>query len=34
MEKEKILKAIMELPKVKTNKPISAMDSISVDDLI
>lgn len=34
MDKEEILKAIMELPELETNKPISAMNSISVDDLM
>lgn len=34
MNKEEILKAIMDLPKVETNNPISAMNSISVDDLM
>ncbi len=34
MEKEEILKAIMELPKVEANKPISAINSINVDDLM
>ena len=34
MSKEEILKAIMDLPKVETNNPISAMNSISVDDLM
>lgn len=33
MEKEEILKAIMELPKVETNNPISTMYGIDVDDL-
>lgn len=32
--KEKILESIMELPKAKTNNPISAMNSISVEDLM
>lgn len=34
MDKEELLKAIMELPKVETNNPISAMNSINVDDLM
>lgn len=34
MAKDEILKAIMELPKVKANKPISAINSISVNDLM
>lgn len=34
MNKEKILKAIMELPKVETINPISAMNSINIDDLM
>ncbi len=34
MNKEEFLKAIMELPKVETNNPISTMNSINVDDLI
>lgn len=34
MNKEEFLKAIMELPKVETNNPISTMTSINVDDLM
>ena len=34
MKKEDFLKDIMELPKVETNNPISAMNSINVDDLM
>lgn len=34
MTKEEFLKAIMELPKVATNNPISAMNGINVDDLM
>lgn len=34
MNKEEILKAIMELPKVKTNNAISSMNSINVGDLM
>ena len=34
MNKEEVLKAIMELPKIEINNPISAMNSISVDDLM
>lgn len=34
MNKEEFLKAIMELPKVATNNPISAMNGINVDDLM
>lgn len=34
MEKEEILKAIMELPRLKANNPISAMVGISVDELM
>lgn len=34
MNKEEFLKAIMELPKIETNNPISAMNSINVDDLM
>ena len=34
MNKEEFLKAIMELPKVETDNPISAMNSINVDDLM
>lgn len=34
MNKEEFLKAIMELPKVETDTPISAYRSINVDDLI
>lgn len=34
MNKEELLKAIMELPKVETNNPISAMNTINVDDLM
>lgn len=34
MTREDILKAIAELPKIETNNPISAMNSISVDDLM
>lgn len=34
MNKEDFLKAIMELPKVAANNPISAMNVINVDDLM
>ena len=34
MDKEELLKKIMELPKIETNKPISAMNCINIDDLI
>lgn len=34
MEKEEILKAIMKLPKLKANNPISTMFGISEDDLM
>lgn len=34
MEKEEILKAIMELPRLKANNPISAMVGINVDELM
>lgn len=34
MNKEDFLKAIMELPKVTANNPISAMNGINVDDLM
>lgn len=34
MEKEEILKAIMELPRLKANNPISTMVGISVDELM
>nr|DAK84717.1 MAG TPA: hypothetical protein [Caudoviricetes sp.] len=34
MNKEEFLKAIMELPKVETNNPISTMNGINVDDLM
>lgn len=34
MNKEKFLKAIMELPKAETDNPISTMTSINVDDLM
>lgn len=34
MNKEEVLKAIMELPKIETDNPISAMNSINVDDLM
>lgn len=34
MTKEEFLKAIMELPKIETNNPISAMNCINVDDLM
>lgn len=34
MNKEEIIKSIMELPKIKTNNPISAMNGINVDDLM
>ena len=34
MNKEELLKAIMELPKVETDNPISTMNSINVDDLM
>lgn len=30
MNKEELLKAIMELPKVETNNPISAMNAIKL----
>ena len=34
MDKEEFLKAIMELPKIETDNPISTMNSINVDDLM
>lgn len=34
MNKEEFLKAIMELPKIETDNPISTMTSINVDDLM
>ena len=34
MNKEEILKAIMELPKTETNNLISSMNSINVNDLM
>lgn len=34
MNKEELLKAIMKLPKEKTNISITTMNSINVDDLI
>lgn len=34
MNKEKFLKAVMKLPKIETNNPITAMNSISVEDLM
>lgn len=34
MNKEELLKAIMELPKAETNNHISAMNVINVDDLM
>lgn len=34
MNKEELLKAIMELPKIETNNPISTMNGINVDDLM
>lgn len=34
MDREEILKAIMELPKENTYNPISTMNGINVDDLI
>ena len=34
MKREDILKAIAELPKVETNNPISAMNSININDLM
>lgn len=34
MNKEEILKEIMELPKIETNNSISAMNVINVDDLM
>lgn len=34
MKKEEIFKAIMELPKLETNKPTSVVNNISVDDLM
>lgn len=34
MNKEELLKAIMELPNIETDNPISTMTSISVDDLM
>ena len=34
MDKEELLKTIMKLPKAETSNPISAMNSINVDDLM
>ena len=34
MNKEELLKAIMDLPKTETNNLISSMNSINVDDLM
>lgn len=34
MDKEELLKAIMELPNIETDNPISTMTSINVDDLM
>ena len=34
MNKEELLKAIMELPKTETNNLISTMNSVNIDDLI
>lgn len=34
MNKEKLLKEIVELPKIETNNPIITMNSITVDDLM
>lgn len=34
MNKEELLKEIMELPKIETNNSISAMNGINVDDLM
>lgn len=34
MDKEKLLKEIMKLPKIETNNPISTMNGINVDDLM
>ena len=34
MNKEELLKAIMELPKIETDNPISIMNSVNVDDLM
>ena len=34
MDKEELLKAIMELPKIETDNPISIMNSVNVDDLM
>ena len=34
MSKEELLKEIMKLPKIETKNPISAMNSINVDDLM
>lgn len=34
MNKEELLKEIMKLPKAETINPISAMNSINVDDLM
>ena len=34
MNKEELLKEIMELPKIETNNSISAMNVINVDDLM
>ena len=34
MNKEELLKAIMELPNIETDNPISTMTSVNVDDLM
>lgn len=34
MNKEELLKEIMKLPKIETKNPISAMNSINIDDLM
>ena len=34
MNKEEFLKAIIELPKIETDNPISIMNSVNVDDLM
>ena len=34
MNKEKLLKEIVKLPKIETNNPIITMNSITVDDLM
>lgn len=34
MNKEELLKAIMELPKIETNNSVSAMNGINVSDLM